>query len=214
LATAALAMPGVTAVTAALSGCTHAPVAHRDARRLRVLETAFHETVSSPLSSTDDIESHIARLEALRLEYLDALSSTSHERDRLLALLRLAELHLDASARIRRVPYPRVSPGSTMAASKSSPPTSSAFDKQLSARALPLEATGLSLLEQIVQRGDDAGVDGRFVRRARLYLRLHTDARLEEEDIAVLRAELVATTYRAPRSLLDTGRIGQRAARR
>ncbi len=136
---------------------------------------------------------------------------SSTERDRLLALLRLAELHLDASARIRRVPYPKTS---------SSPVSAAAFDQQLSARALPLEATGLSLLEQIVQRGDDvgiaedAGVDGRFVRRARLYLRLHTEARLEPEDVDVLRAELLATTYRAPRSLLDTGRIGQRAARR
>ncbi len=206
LLTAALALGAGLAV-----GCAHAPAAHRDARRLRVLEASFHEAVAQPLASPDDIEPHIARVEALRLEYLDALSVSSTERDRLLALLRLAELHLDASARIRRVPYPKTS---------SSPVSAAAFDQQLSARALPLEATGLSLLEQIVQRGDDvgiaedAGVDGRFVRRARLYLRLHTEARLEPEDVDVLRAELLATTYRAPRSLLDTGRIGQRAARR
>jgi len=52
------------------------------------------------------------------------------------------------------------------------------------------------------------------VQRARLYLRLHTHAHLADADLEVLRLELTASSFRAPRTLLDAGRIGQRAARR
>ena len=176
----------------------------RDARRLRALEPEFSAFVAARLAAIDDIEPAVARLEVLRLEYLDALSASTTEKERLLALLRIAEAHLDVSARIRRIPYPAGL--STSARSD--------FDAALSARALPLEATGLSLLEQLVRHGDDAGIDGRFVQRARLYLRLHTDAHLADDDLDVLRLELTASSFRAPRTLLDAGRIGQRAARR
>lgn len=193
------------ALTSGVVGCAHAPPQQqRDARRLRALERSFHEFVSVQVSAADDIEPAVARLESLRFEYLDALTISVEEGDRLLALLRLAEAHLDLSARIRRVAYPiGIVDGDR-----------SAFDASLSARALPLEATGLSLLGQVVQRGTDVGVDGRFVKRARLYLRLHTESRLTPGDLDILRTELVAVTWRAPRTLLDTGRIGQRAARR
>jgi hypothetical protein len=186
-------------------GCaTPGAPAARDARRLRALEPDFSAFVAIRLVAVDDIEPAVARLEGLRLEYLDALSASTSERDRLLALLRIAEAHLDVSARIRRIPYPAGLPTSSRAS----------FDAALSARALPLEATGLSILEQIVRHGDDVGIDDRFVQRARLYLRLHTGARLEDGDLEVLRLELGAASFRAPRTLLDAGRIGQRAARR
>lgn len=186
-------------------GCaTPTTSAARDARRLRALEPEFSAFVASRLVAIDDVEPAVARLEELRLEYLDALSASTTEKERLLALLRIAEAHLDVSARIRRIPYPA-------GLSSSARP---AFDAALSARALPLEATGLSLLQQIVRHSDDAGLDGRFVQRARLYLRLHADHHLGDDDLDVLRLELTASSFRAPRSLLDAGRIGQRAARR
>lgn len=190
-----------TTVSTLGTGCATTAVTaqKRDARRLRALERSFHAFVAASLTDEAAIEPAVARLEALRLDYLDALSASTDENDRLLALVRLAELHLDLSARIRRVPYVGVD-------------DSRAFDARLSARALPLEATGLSVLSQVAERGVDD--DNRFVQRARLYLHLHTDAVLTEADLDVLREELVAVSFRAPRSLLDTGRIGQRAARR
>jgi len=78
----------------------------RDARRLRALEPGFAAFVAVRLGAVDDIEPVVARLEELRLEYLDALSASTTEKERLLALLRIAEAHLDVSARIRRIPYP------------------------------------------------------------------------------------------------------------
>lgn len=192
----------LTTVTSTLSaGCATTTITaqKRDARRLRALERSFHAFVATALVDEQAIEPAVARLEALRLDYLDALTTSVDEHDRRLALVRLAELHLDLSARIRRVPYAGAD-------------NRQAFDARLSARALPLEATGISVLEQVVERVDDD--EDRFARRARLYLHLHTDAVLTEADLDVLREELVAVSFRAPRSLLDTGRIGQRAARR
>ena len=180
-----------------------------DSRRLRALERSFHGFVAVKLHNLEEVEDATARLEQLRLDYLDALTDPgSDERDRLWAMLRLAELHLDLSARIRRVPYP--SSGADVDAR-------AAFDATLSQRALPLEATGKGVLEQIVLRADRAGVDGRFVARARLYLHLHPQqgsVALDDADVALLQQELMASTFRAPRSLLEAGRLGQRAARR
>lgn len=180
----------------------------RDTRRLRALERSFHAFTATKLKDFDDVETATTQLEQLRMDYLDALSDTSSaEKDQLLALLRLAELHLDLGARVRRVPYP----------AHLDERQQRQFDVRLSALALPLEATGQGILEQIVQRADRDGVDGRFVHRARLYLHLHAhkgDVLLDDDDVAVLRQELVAQTFRAPRSLLEAGRVGQRAARR
>ncbi|MDP2341232.1 MAG: hypothetical protein Q8O67_09755 [Deltaproteobacteria bacterium] len=190
-------------------GCATAATTQssRDTRRLRALERTFHGFVAVKLHDLEEVEDATARLEQLRLDYLDALTEpSSDERDRLLAMLRLAELHLDLSARIRRVPYP-----STDLAARA------AFDATLSQHALPLEATGKGILEQIVQRADRAGVDGRFVARARLYAHLHPQqgtVALDDADVGVLQQELMASTFRAPRSLLEAGRLGQRAARR
>jgi hypothetical protein len=193
------------ALSTTLSACaTPRPThAHHDARRLRALERQFHAFVAVPLRSESDVEPAIAALEALRLDYVDALTAAATERERLQALVRLAELHLDLSARIRRVPYPDED--------------AATFDARLSSWALPLEATGTSVLQQVVSRAVEVGAalnDDRFVKRARLYLHLHTSTHLTNDDIDVLRDELVAVDFRAPRSLLDAGRIGQRAARR
>lgn len=180
----------------------------RDTRRLRALERSFLAFTAQKLKDLDDVEAATAVLEQLRMDYVDALSAgSSAEGDQLLALLRLAELHLDLSARIRRVPYPH----------NLDERGQRQFDVRLSALALPLEATGQGILEQILQRADRGGVDGRFVQRARLYLHLHAhqgDVLLDDDDVALLRKELVAQTFRAPRSLLEAGRVGQRAARR
>ncbi len=197
------------AVAVADVGCatTQVSQSQKDARRLRALERSFYAFVAVKLHNLEEVEDATARLEQLRLDYLDALSEpNSDERDRLWALLRLAELHLDLSARIRRVPYQSADPAAR-----------AAFDATLSQRALPLEATGKGILEQIVQRAERAGVEGRFVARARLYLHLHPQegrVALDDDDVVVLQQELMASTVRAPRSLLEAGRVGQRAARR
>lgn len=187
-------------LTLACASSTQA-VARHDTRRLRALERQFHAFVATPLRQESDVETAIAALEALRLDYVDALAAAGSERERVQALVRLAELHLDLSARIRRVPYPDTS-------------SRGAFDARLSSWALPLEATGISVLQQVAEQVDVAESNDRFVKRARLYLHLHTSTHLTADDVEVLRSELVASDFRAPRSLLDTGRIGQRAARR
>jgi hypothetical protein len=198
----------VTLAAAVLAGCQHggpAPTAaQRDTRRLLVLEEPFHSFVSTPLATLEDVEVATARLEGLRLRYLDAVSLEQHSDGQLWALVRIGELHLDLSARVRRLPYP----------AGLSPDEQRRFDNRLSQRALPLEAVGTGVLEQVVARAAREGNDERAARRARLYLRLHGGQPLAPDDIALLQSELVAPTFRAPRSLLEAGRIGQRAARR
>jgi hypothetical protein len=91
------------------AGCVTpaATQSQRDVRRLRALERSFYAFTATRLQALDDVEGATSALEQLRLDYVEALADpSSAERDRLLALLRLAELHLDLSARIRRMPYP------------------------------------------------------------------------------------------------------------
>ncbi len=196
----------VAALVVAAAGCatvSSAPDALSQ-RRLLVLERDFASFAAQPLKTPEDIEQQTAALEALRLDYLDALGKTAAPRDRLLCLLRIAELHLDLGARIRRVPYPA---GATDADKR-------AFDEMLSQDALPLEAVGRGVLAQAIDYADTHGLDGRFVRRARLYRALAAGRSLDSEQIAWLQRELVDRTFGAPRTLLEAGRIGQRAARR
>lgn len=204
-----LVAAGVLALAGAagLGGCAHTERAGSDAlsqRRLLVLERDFAAFVARPLAGPEDIEDETASLEALRLDYLDVLSRAEHPRDRLLCLLRIAELHLDLGARIRRVPYP---PGATEGEMR-------AFDEALSQDALPLEAVGRGVLAQAVDYAETHHLDGRFVRRARLYRSLHGGETLDADELAWLRRELVDRSFGAPRTLLEAGRIGQRAARR
>jgi hypothetical protein len=105
---------------------------------------------------------------------------------------------------VRRLPYPA---GSSSAAK-------ARFDAQLSQAALPLEAVGLGVLAQAIDYADTHGLDGRFVHRARLYRALHAGAPLDATEVAWLRRELVDRSFGAPRTLLDAGRLGQKAARR
>ncbi len=194
------------ALTACVTTATTTTAA-QDHRRLLGLERAFFAFANTRLRSLDDVEAATAVLEDLRLDYVDVLSGPqAAERDRLLALLRLAELHLDLAARIRRVPY----------VDGADDDAKRRFDIALSGLALPLEATGLGMLDQLVARAARGGVEGRFVARARLYQRLHAHSAtaLDDGDRAALGGELVAQTFRAPRSLLEAGRLGQRAARR
>jgi hypothetical protein len=187
------------------TACAHAPTPPElSARRLLVLERDFAAFTSRPLRSIDGIEPATAALEALRLDYVDTLSRAESPRDRLLCLVRIAELHLDLSARIRRIPYPR---GTSEVERR-------AFDDVLSQEALPLEAIGRGVLAQAIDYADTHGVDGRFVHRARVYRALHAGEILDRDELRWLRRELADRTFGAPRTLLEAGRIGQRAARR
>lgn len=172
-------------------------------RRLLVLERDFAAFTARALRGPDDVEEQTAALEALRLDYLDVLARAAHPRDRLLCLVRIAELHLDLGARIRRLPYPV----------GASDDEKARFDEALSQDALPLEAVGRGVLAQALDYADQHGLDGRFVRRARLYRTLHAGDALDTDEIKWLRRELADRTFGAPRTLLEAGRVGQRAAR-
>jgi hypothetical protein len=202
------ALLGVVVVAAALgqAGCATPQVSEQalSSRRILLLERDFAAFVAQPLSSWQDVEDEVASLEQLRLLYLDVLSQADSPRDRMLCLLRIAELHLDLGARVRRLPYPRGALRSERAA----------FDERLSQHALPLEAVGRGVLAQAIDYAETHGLDGRFVRRARLYRTLHGGRPLEQTELAWLRRELKDRTFGAPRTLLEAGRVGQRAARR
>lgn len=180
----------IVALCLAATACAHverAPDALSQ-RRLFVLERDFAEFSAKSIRSPEDIEEQIAALEAVRFEYVHALSKATVPRDRLLCLLRIAELHLDLGARIRRVPYPV---GANLSDKNS-------FDEMLSQEALPLEAVGRGVLAQAIDYADTHGVDGRFVRRARLYKTLAAGDPLDVEEIAWLRRDLVDRTFGAP----------------
>lgn len=193
----------------ALTGCASAPTATPQhdplsQRRLLVLERDFLSFTARPLRAREDVEAQTAALEALRLDYLDVLSRAAHPRDRLLCLVRIAELHLDLGARVRRLPYP----------AGVSDEEKVRFDEALSQDALPLEAVGRGVLAQALDYADQHGLDGRFVRRARLYRALHQGDALSSTELKWLRRELADRSFGAPRTLLEAGRVGQRAARR
>ena len=189
------------------AACAHAPAGDTtqlSSRRLAVLEHEVRAFTATRLGSLDDVEREVRALEALRLAYLDTLAQAAPPRDRMLSLVRIAEIHLDLGARVRRVPYPA---GATEAERR-------AFDDVLSQQALPLEAVGRGVLAQAVDFAGTHGVDDRFARRARLYQRIHAGESLTRADLTLLRGELAAHTFVAPRTLLEASRIGQRAARR
>jgi len=210
-------------VAAALSaaGCAHVPDTQSDARqterRLLVLEGEFSEFTAADLARSEeglpldpaealaDLDRHNARLESLRLRYLNLVGEGSDDRQRVVAMVRIAEPHLDLGARIRRLHYPRDATVEQMRA----------YDDQLGRIATPLEAVGYGVLGQVVDYAERRRFDGRFVRRARLYLGLHRDGSLSRGEIVTLRSELSRTApYGAPRRLLGAGRVGQRASRR
>lgn len=189
------------------ASCVHAPAADQaplSARRLAVLEHDVRAFTATRLRSLDDVEGEVRALEALRLAYLDTLAQTTPSKERILCLVRIAEIHLDLGARVRRVPYPA---GATE-------PERRALDDVLSQHALPLEAVGRGVLAQALDLADTHGIDDRFARRARLYQRIHAGESLDRGDLALLQSELSAHTFVAPRTLLEASRIGQRAARR
>lgn len=143
-------------------------------RRLLVLEQEFADFTSRRLDVSDDgeplgseemlaeVDREIARLEGLRLRYLDLLGPEANDRQRVVAMVRIAELHFDLGARIRRLPYP----------ASLSPAELRAYDERLARLAAPLEAVGRGVLAQVIDYADRTGFDGRFVRRARLYASL------------------------------------------
>ncbi len=194
----------------------HAGNARAAKHKVLVLEDRFSRFVSAPLDRDEDgaplaerdvfvrIEEATNRLQGLRLSYLDVVQDADRPQERVLALVRLGELHLDLASRIRRVPYPRDASATERAA----------FDRALSRRAVALEATGLGVLTQLVHYAGRMSYEDRFVRRARAYLALHSGDRLDENMVATVRQELLqATMFPAPRRLLEPMRVGQRAAR-
>ncbi len=213
---------GVLALAASTVGCAHdrhvaTSSADTTERRLLVLESEFADFVAARLDRDEDgsraaplkmlaaVELQTARLESLRLRYLDVIEEASTHRQRLIAMVRIAELHLDLASRVRRLPYPADLDRSQRGA----------WDDDLSRRALPLEAVGLGVLEQVNEYADHRSLDGRFIRRARVYLALHASRRLGDEELAALRLELAARGPFGPAPrLLSAGRVGQRAARR
>lgn len=201
LVLALLAVPVATGCATSTVARQHDPLSQR---RLLVLERDFATFTARSLKAREDVEDQTAALEALRLDYLDVLSRAAHPRDRLLCLVRIAELHLDLGARVRRLPYPAGITDDEKAR----------FDEALSQDALPLEAVGRGVLAQALDYADQHGLDGRFVRRARLYRSLHTGGALNTIEVKWLRRELFDRTFGAPRTLLEAGRVGQRAARR
>jgi len=211
----------VAALVAALgASCAHdvARTSTPDAaRHLLVLERDFARFTGTALDHDDDgraldaeaallrTDRALADLERLRLRYLDLLRDDVSAETRVKALVRLGELHLDLGARVRRLPYPTEVARSEKVA----------FDARLSRQALPLEATGLGMLDHALVLAKKEGVTGRMVARAQLYLALHRDrAPLDDAQVATLETELLSgRTFPAPRRLLEGGRIGQRAAR-
>lgn len=209
---------------ALLAGCaTPSGKAARDERlaerRLLVLEEEFADFTARRLDRSDEgeplgafetlaeVDKETARLEGLRLRYLDLLGPHANDRQRVVAMVRIAELHFDLGARIRRLPYP---PSATPAEQR-------AYDERLARLAAPLEAVGRGVLDQVLDYAERRGFDGRFVRRARLYAALHGEPprALDEAELRALRHELARPApYGAPRRLLETGRVGQRASRR
>lgn len=219
--TSNFAVLALVVVALGATGCAHDRAASKtkppSARLLLLLERDFAGFIATPLDRDDEgraldaeaallrTDRALASLERLRLRYLDLLRDDVEERARITALVRLGELHLDLGARIRRLPYP----------TEATRDQKIAFDARLSRIALPLEATGLGILEQAKDFARRVGVSGRMVNRADLYLALHRDrAPLDDAKLSVLESELASgRSFPAPRRLLEGGRIGQRAAR-
>lgn len=201
-------------------GCAHpssSSQAAPHARHLLNLERDFAVFTGERLDVDDDgrpldsagalskADRALASLEQLRVRYLDLLRDDVEPKTRVTALVRLGELHLDLGARVRRLPYP----------TEASRDEKLRFDARLSRLALPLEATGLGVLDQALHMAAQTRVEGRMVDRARIYIALHRDRTpLDDTLVRALGEELHgAHTFPAPRRLLEGGRIGQRAAR-
>ena len=160
------------------------------------------------LSVLNACENDVKNLESLRARYLALVGKAVTDQQRLLAMIRLAELHLDFGARLRRVDYPQA----TLTDAQRN-----RFDQKLSNAALPYEAVGLGILNQIIDYSTERNLSGRMTKRAHMYAALHgaPGGQLTRQHISTLKIELTAKgPYRSPRRLLETGRIGRWAARR
>jgi hypothetical protein len=205
-------------------GCIHSgslpPNAGTVEKQLLLLEQDFAQFVAAKLSYAGaasgenqssilaSCESEVRKLESLRLRYLDLVAVSRSHRHRVTAMTRIAELHLDFGARIRRIAYPD---------SLQSTVELDLFEKKLASAALPYEAIGLGILRQIDDFATRRQLSGRMVQRAQLYLALHDSSSsvLMPSHFVTLRHELsTGGPFRAPRRLLETGRIGRRAERR
>ncbi|MFZ9886732.1 MAG: hypothetical protein ACO3JL_04440 [Myxococcota bacterium] len=187
-------------------------------RAILVLEEDFARFIAHRLDLSADglplrgeaafveVERAERTLEHLRLRYVALLTGDPNEEIRHLVLLRLAELHLDLGARIRRIPAPQSDVEGE----------GQRWAKRLTQRAVPLEGVGVGMLEQIARLPEGTASVQRFRNRAQLYAVLHAaeDGVLGPAQVATLRLELARdATYPAPRRLLEVRQVGRRAAR-
>lgn len=199
-------------------GCVPLPTTRIDAQEvaalnsLAELEPQFQDFVgtsiegSGPAQSLDNLEHEIGRLLDLRLDYLERLVQHSGSRYGLLGLVRVAEMHLDLAARARALPPPVNATADNVAA----------FYEIVEVYAVPLEDTGLSILEQVDKVGASVDPNSPWLLRARLYLGLHAGDRYprHRRDLPWLRREVTRELrFSPPRSLLDEERLAPRAAR-
>lgn len=213
-----LAVSAAGCVHPSTTDARHAGATHLQ-RKLLVLEGETSTFWSRSLSDDGPpshaqtkaaIERETKALERLRMRYLDLLGEAEADRDRVLVMLRLAELHLDLGARIRRADYPHDATDAERAA----------FDAFLSKKALPLEATAHGLIAQVLDFSRRRGIESEWVERAELYARLHGPRSDRAGPLGPLWLPILEREwsqrgpYAAPRRLLEAGRIGQRAARR
>ena len=207
-----------------LSACVHQTQTSQksDAQslaRLDSYELSFASFISSDLNVDEvgqrrdpmvAIDQEHAKLQGLRLRYLRLLSANASPEVRAKTMMRIAELHLDLAARIRKASYP---PELNLEERQ-------LFEAQLSRVAAPLEATGAGVLQQMQSDLTLTQKNARFLERSSLYLSLHSldegaQKRLGAIQRAILQRELDsrAMPYAAPSRLLSRGRIGSRSAR-
>jgi|GEM_PF-1107508 len=211
-------------------GCQHATSTQRSRataqQRVQHLESSFQKFISVRFDDDNRrlrsvqgaYEVERKKLERLRMRYLDVVRDARDERVQLLAMMRVAEMHLDLAARVRRIPYPSTSSDK------------GAFDDQLSRWALPLEAVGMGILHQMAptsavatrpssstpKRTLHALPTARDLRqRATLYLAMHEERRPlttgERNDVRAIAAQ--RSRFAPPSRLVGVGRLGQRSAR-
>ncbi|MFH1811242.1 MAG: hypothetical protein ABIJ09_21060 [Pseudomonadota bacterium] len=160
----------------------------------------------SPARCLDNLENEMLRMVDLRDRYLEVLLTHPRNAYSALALVRVAELHLDLAARARALPAPL----------DASADEATAFYEITEVYAVPLERAGLSLIEQVDKLGFYEPLAAPWVDRARLYLALHAAAD-HPSHVRVVRAlkrrVALEPRFAPPSTLLDGDRLAPRAAR-
>ncbi len=203
---------GLVACTPAQATGLATPIENATFEALIALEPGFQDfvnteiQVSSPAASLDGLEQQIDHLVRLRDDYLGVILAYPRNGYSALALVRVAELHLDLAARARALPPPE----------DATADNARAFYEITEVYAVPLEEAGLMLLRQVERASFHQVMAEPWVERAQLYLLLH-DPQLGPRDhrrtASLRRRALADPRFGPPRRLLDTGKLLPRAAR-